>query len=122
MARARDRIARAAQRAEHGPTCTSCGYEADAGENLDTCPRCGNGQFADPLPVQKVAIEEGFRQAAEDPTFDIWTVVSFEVYAERGDPLAENFARIGEAYFEQVDKPELRERLQEIQAQMEDAE
>lgn len=116
------KLAEAASRADENPKCDGCGWEAPGGHE-GPCPECGGDTWIDPLEVQKVAIRHGFQAAAlqtgaRDPDFDIWTVVD-EATLRRGEPIHRNFERIQETFVDVCDSPELRERLVEIQEEME---
>lgn len=97
MSRSNERIARAAEQAEQD------GYHRES-----------DGRFVDPLPVQKVAIEEGFRKSADELTFDIWSLVDWDRVAREGDTLAENFERVVDEFKTAVDKPGLEQRVREL--------
>lgn len=101
MASGKERVLRAVEQ------CEEDGYERS------------DGMFVDPLPVQKVAIHEGFRQATEDSQFDIWTVVTPGAVLQEDRTIAENFEAVVEQWDKTVDQPEVKQRLEEIQRRYE---
>jgi len=76
-----------------------------------------DGRWVDPPLVQKVAIEVGFKQAADDQQFDVWSVVNPKVAIREDNTLAENFGRVYDQYENVAERPELKERLVELQEQ-----
>lgn len=89
MSSGKDRVIRAAQQ------CEEEGHHRD------------DGKWVDPLPVQEVAIHEGFRRASDDDAFDVWTVVNKRATLREGDTVAENFERVFEQWDDQVNSPEI---------------
>lgn len=116
------RLAEAAQRADENPKCDGCGWEMPD-DHQGPCPECGGDVWIDPLEVQKVAIRQGFQAAAvetgaRDPDFDIFTVVD-EATLVRNEPIHRNFERVQDTFVDVCDSKELRQRLKEIQEEME---
>lgn len=98
---ARQRLMEAAERAD------TQGYTRD------------DGRYVDPPEVQKEAIEIGFEAAADDPSFDIWSIVNPTVAIREGKTMAENFARVIDQWDQTVEKPALKEKLLELQEKRE---
>lgn len=98
---AQRRISQAFDRADHD------GYERD------------DGKWIDPIEVQQTAIEIGFERAANDPGFDIWTVVNPRSTLEADDPLIKNLERVFQRWDGTVDRPEMKQRLIDMKAEFE---
>lgn len=79
----------------------------DGFENAD-------GEFVDPRPVQLGAIREGFREAAQEDDFDVYTVVDASRVRE-GDSMTRNFNRVFRQWSQQTEKV-----AEEIAAQLRD--
>lgn len=78
-----------------------------------------DGRWVDPLEVQKVAVEEGFRVAADDPDFDVWTIVNPDVALREGSTVAENFERVFDQWAgtaeKSLDESAIRDRLAQLE-------
>lgn len=61
-----------------------------------------DGQWVDPIEFQKVLIEEGFRAAAADDEFDIWSVVDERLLRDTAT-LAENWENVYDAWEDQTE-------------------
>lgn len=93
MASGKERVIQAVQE------CNESGYTRE------------DGKWVDPIPVQKVAIEEGFRavirqnvgkEGSED--FDLWKVINPKVALREGNTIAENFSRAFNQWANQAEK------------------
>lgn len=78
---------------------------------------------ADPLPVQKAAIQIGFRAAADDPEFDIFSVVA-ESAVNESRTTAENMRQVFKRWEKQTDKSvnEARKQLEQAGYDLTDGE
>lgn len=91
MAKGKERVIQAAEE------CDEEGYERE------------DGKWVDPLPVQEAAIHEGFRAAAQEQNFDVWSVVNKDVALHEGKTLAENFERVFQSWSDTVERPEMKQ-------------
>lgn len=89
MAKGKERVIQAAEQ------CDEEGFERE------------DGKWVDPLPVQEAAIHEGFRAAAQEQNFDVWSVVNKSVALQEGKTLAENFERVFQSWSDTVNRPEM---------------
>lgn len=102
MSSGKDRVVRAAEE------CDEEGFERD------------DGKWVDPVPVQRVAIEEGFRQAVKqaDSTagtddFDVWSVINPDAALREGDTVAENFRRVWDQWKSTTNRDEIKQAYME---------
>jgi hypothetical protein len=102
------------------------GYQQKRGGRWSTPDGTLLDKGVDPLPIQKAAIEAGFKEARNqvdgpNEEFDIWSIATPEVCLREGDPLPDNFERVVEEWETVADSEEVKKELLRVQGRLDDS-